>query len=353
VGIVLVIAGLGPLGAVIGLTVASLIAGIIGVLLMWTLYRSLPKLAVGKLKIMTVTKTMLNYGLPLSIASIIGNIQIQFYSFILPIFVRPGLVGNYGIANTFVVLITFFSTPITTVLFPAFSKLDPQKDQETLKNVFQFSIKYAAFFVEPVVFIVITLSQPGVSLLFPKYTAAPLFLALLATNYIYTAFGNQSASSLINGLGQTRFTLKLAVIQAVVGFPLSVILISRFGVIGLIITALVDGCPGLIVALWWIRKHYGVTVDWTSSVKILLSSATASALTYTIILIIPFGNLIKLIIGAIIFTVSLIIVSLLMKTISRSDVSNLRDMLTELGHFRRLFDFLLNILERLMDILKQ
>jgi O-antigen/teichoic acid export membrane protein len=350
---VLVIVGLGPLGAVIGMTTASLIAGLIGVLLMWTLYRSLRKPAHSKLEIMATIKTMLNYGLPLSISAIISSIQVQFYSFILPIFVRPDLIGNYGIASSFVVLITFFSTPVTTVLFPAFSKLDPQKDRETLKNVFQFSIKYASLFVVPVAFIVITLSQPGISVLFPKYTAAPLFLALLATNYLYTAFGVQSISPLINGQGQTRFYLILTIIPAAIGFPLSVILIPRFGVIGLIITALVDGCPGLIVALWWIRKHYGVTVDWASSVKILLSSATASAATYTIISIMPSSNLIKLIIGAIIFTVILVIVTLLTKAINRSDVNNMRDMLTELGPFQRLFNFLLNIIEKLMAALQR
>ena len=348
VTLVLVIAGLGPLGAVIGITTAALIACVIGAFLMWTLYRSLPKPSNSKLEIMANIKTMLNYGLPLSIATITYSLQIQFYSFILPIFVRPDLIGNYGIANTFVVLITFFTAPITTVLFPAFSKLDPQKDRETLKNVFQFSIKYASLFVVPAAFVVMTLSQPVISVLFPKYTAAPLFLALLAINYLYTAFGSQSISSFVNGQGQTRFYLKITLFQEAVGFPLAVILIPRLGVIGLIITALADGCPGLIVALWWIRKQYGVTVDWVSSVKIFLSSATASAATYTIISIMPFGNWIRLIIGAIIFTVVLVTVILLTKTISRSDVNNLRDMLTEFGLFRRLFNFLLTVIEKLM-----
>ena len=297
---------------------------------MWTLYKNLPKPAQNKPEIVTTIKTMLNYGLPLSITVIIYNIQIQFYSFILPIFVRPDLIGNYGIANTFVVLITFFTTPITTVLFPAFSKLDPQKDKETLKNVFQFSIKYASFFVVPVAFMVITLVQPGISVLFPKYSAAPLFLALLAINYLFTAFGSQSINSFVNGQGQTRFYLKLTLIQAAVGLPLGVILISRFGVIGLIVTSLADGVPGLIVALLWIKKQYGITVDWISSVKILLSSATASFTAYTIISIMPFSDWIKLTVGVIIFMVILIIVALVTKTIIKSDINNLRDMLSEL-----------------------
>lgn len=350
---VLVIAGLGPLGAVIGYQTALLIAGLIGVLLMWTLYRSLPKPAHRKMEIMATIKTLFNYGLPLSIANIISSFQGQFYIFILPIFVRPDLIGNYGMTSTFVALISFVSVPIVTMLLPAFSKLDPKKDREALQTAYQFSIKYASLFVVPVAAIVMTLSVQGISVLFPgKYSAAPLFLSLLAVSYLYTAFGSLSNGSLLLGQGQTKFNLKLTLISAAVGFPLGSVLISQFGVIGLIITNLTDGLPGTIILLRWIRKQYGVTVNWTSSAKILLSSATASAATYTIISIIPLGDWMKLIIGAIIFSVVLVMVTLLTRTIDRTDINNLRDMLTELGPFRGLFNFLLKIIEKLMTALQ-
>jgi O-antigen/teichoic acid export membrane protein len=350
---VLVIMGLGPLGAVIGFSIALLVAGLIGVIFMWTLYRSLPKPNHYKLEIMATVKTMLNYGLPMSLAVIISSFQNQFYSFILPIYVRPDLIGNYGIANTFVVLITFFAAPITTILFPAFSKLDPQKDRETLKNVFQFSIKYASLFVVPVAFIVIALSQPGISVLFPKYTAAPLFLALLAIGYLYSCFGNLSISNLINSQGQTKFYLKLTLITAAIGFPIGIVLISNFGVIGLIIATLTAVLPSYIIAIRWIKRQYGVAPDWVSSTKILLSSATAAAVTYTLVSLIPFGNWIKLIIGVAIFILVLVPIVLLTKTIDRSDISNLRGMLTELGSLRRIFNFLLNLIEKLMTALRR
>jgi O-antigen/teichoic acid export membrane protein len=207
--------------------------------------------------------------------------------------------------------------------------------------------------VVPVAFVVMALSEPGISVLFPKYTVAPLFLALLASNYLQAAFGGQSVGSFLNGQGKTRFTLKISLIQAAVGFPLGVILIPRFGVIGLIIATLVDGLPSLIVSLYWINKQYNITVDWVSSVKILLSSATASAATYAIISIMPFGNWIRLIIGAIIFVVVLVTVSSFTKTVDRSDVNNLREMLTALGPFQRLFNFLLNLIEKLMIALQR
>ena len=176
-----------------------IIAGLIGLALVWTQYKNLPKLNNVKLEIKAYTKTMLAYGTPLSLSTIISGFQSQYYVFLLPIFyvTNNSAIGNYGIASTFVVLIAFFATPITTMLFPAFSKLNPQKDKETLQNVYQFSIKYASLLVVPVAALVMCLAEPAVSTLFGKtYSTAPLFLALLAIIYIFTAFGSLSTGQL-------------------------------------------------------------------------------------------------------------------------------------------------------------
>jgi O-antigen/teichoic acid export membrane protein len=295
---------------------------------------------------------MLNYGLPLSIASIISTFQGQFYVFILPIFAAPDLMGNYGIASTFVVLITFFATPVSTMLFPAFSKLDPQKDRETLKNVFQFSVKYASLLVVPAATIVMTLSSPGISVLFPQYTEAPLFLALLTIQYyLYAALGNPSVRSLINGQGQTRFSLKLSIIDFAITFPLGILLISQFGILGIIVATLIAGAPSLIIALRWTNKHYGVTVDWSSSARILLSGAIASATTYALTMLIK-SNWVALFVGATAFLLIFTITIIYSHAINRSDISQIRESITALGPLGRIANLVLNIVERLMTALQ-
>lgn len=221
--------------------------------------------------------------------------------------------------------------------------MTPKKDKETLRDVFQFSVKYAALLVVPAVTIVMTLSQPAVSALFgDKYTTAPMFLALLAIGYLYSAFGSLSTSNLINGQGETKFNMKLTLLTAAIGFPLGFILIWQFGILGLITTNLVAGIPSLIIALHWIKKHYDVTVDWTSSAKILLSSVISAVITYTLTSQINFGSWAKLIIGIAIFLFTFLINILLMKAVNKTDIDNLRAMTSELGPIRRLFNHLLN-----------
>ena len=350
---ILVIMGLGIFGAVTGYTVTFLIAGLIGVLLMWTIYNSLPKPAAGRLEIVANIKTMLKYGLPLSISAILGGFLTQFYSILMAIYATDLLIGNYSVATNFAVLITFFATPITTMLLPAFSKLDPQKDQETLKNIYQFSVKYAALLVVPAAAVIMALAQPTVSTLFgDKYTSAPLFLALLAVSYLYSAFGSLSTGNLINSQGQTAFNLKLTLLTLAIGFPTGFILISQLGIIGLIITTLTAGIPSLIISLHWLRRHYGVTVDWASSAKILLSSATAGALTYALISQLFLNNWMRLIIGVTIFLFALVPAILLTRTIDKSDINDLREMLSALGPLSHLLDYLLDIIEKLMTALR-
>ncbi|PIX31912.1 hypothetical protein COZ60_01965, partial [Candidatus Bathyarchaeota archaeon CG_4_8_14_3_um_filter_42_8] len=348
----LVILGLGTFGAILGNTITFLIIGLASILILYlALYKKLHKLNDDRPKIVENIKTMFKYGLPLSISAIISGFLTQFYNFLIAIYATDLMIGNYSVATNFAVLITFFATPISTMLFPAFSKLDPQKEKETLRNVFQFSVKYAALLVVPVAAMIIALSQPAISTLFgDRYAEAPLFLALLAISYLYTAFGNLSTGNLMSSQGQTKFVLKLTMLTVAIGFPMGFVLISQFGIIGLIVTTLTAGIPSLIIGLRFIRKHYGVTVDWTSSAKILLSSATAAAITYALTSQIAFSSWIKLIIGATIFLFTFLTITLSTRTINTSDINNLKEMLSELGPLSHLLNFLLNIIEKLTTI---
>jgi len=351
----LVLLGFGTSGAVIGLIGATFLASLVGMVLLLTIYRTLPKPFSLKIEVRAYLKEMLSYGIPLSIAVIVASFMAQYYAFLLPIYYVSDntIIGNYGIAQTFIVLIGFVSTPITTMMFPAFSKLDYKKNKETLKHVYQFSVKYASLLVVPVVAMIMALAQPGVSILFgDTYSSAPLFLALLAIGYSYAAFGNLSTSNLINGQGHTKFILKTTILTACVGLPIGSVLVLNFGVIGLIVTSLIEGLPSLVISLYWIRKNYGVTVDWGSSAKILLSSIVAAALTFAVISAVAFNTWIELLLGLVVFVLSVAIALLLTRAISRDDINNLRLTVNGLGALGSIVGKILGFIEKIMNTLR-
>ncbi len=351
----LVILGLGTIGAVTGFSISILVAGITGILLVYTMYRSLPKSTDGKLPIIETIKTMLKYGFPISIGAIITGFLSQFYGYIMAIFVTENsLIGNYSVAQNFVVLITFFATPVTTMLLPAFSKLDYRKDAAVLKSVFQYSVKYAALIVVPVSVMIMALAQPAISTIFKAdYAQAPLFLALLSITYLFSALGNLSIGNLINSQGDTKYNLKLAILICVIGFPLSFILTSQFGIIGLIVTTIIVGVPSLLWSIVFIKKRYGVSLDWVASAKILLSSGIAGVLTYIVVSWVPFSSPIQLIIGVVAFVFIFLFAIIVTRTINRNDIANVREILGGLGPLRKPLTIILNLIEKLMPKPKQ
>jgi O-antigen/teichoic acid export membrane protein len=351
----LVLLGLGTFGAIIGFTFATFMAGLIGILLVFTIYKQLPNPDGKKLEIGSNIRTMSRYGLPLSIAAIIAGFMAQFYNFILYGYVsNDAVIGNYAIAQNFVVLITFFALPITTMLFPAFSKLDHNREKETLQSVFQISVKYASLLVVPFAAMIMVLAPSAISTLFAnRYAEAPLFLSLLAINYLYAALGNLSLGNLINGQGQTTFNLKVTVVTALIGFPLGFFLISNLGVLGLILTTIFVNVPGIVISLVFAKRRYSVTLDWRSSGKILLSSGGAAILTYAVIMrlnVLP--SLIQLIIGVVIFALTYLIAAILTGTFNSADINNLRQMVTALGPLSTILNVLLSVIEKLMSIFK-
>ncbi len=348
--IALVLLGLGTLGAVVGFSVSILVAGITGILLMYTMYASLPKPSDGKLALRETIKTMLKYGLPISVGAVLTGFLAQFYSIIMPIFVTDNsAIGNYSVATNFVVLISFFATPVTTMLLPAFSKLDFKKDKQDLKNIYQYSVKYAALIVVPVTMMVMSLAQPAISTIFDtSYAQAPLYLVLLSVAYLFSALGSLSTGNLINSQGDTKYNLKLSIISAAIGFPLSFVLVSQFGIIGLIVTAIIVSLPGLFLGLGFIKKHYGVSVDWASSAKILFSSGVAGALTYLAVSLLPFSSIIRLGIGVVVFVAAFLLVAVVTRTINRTDLGNIRIVAGGLGPLRKPLTIVLNLIEKLM-----
>jgi len=263
-------------------------------------------------------------------------------------------IGNYSVATNFVVLITFFAAPVTTMLLPAFSKLDYRKEGGALQNVFQYSVKYASLIVLPVTTMVMSLAQPAINILFgDQYPLAPLYLALLALVYFYSAFGNLSISNLINSQGDTKFNLYLAALTVAVGFPISWVLVSQFGIIGLIATSTIVTLPSMFWSIRFIKRRYGISIDWESSAKMLFCAAITGIVTYFFVSWLPFNSIVQLILGVVEFFAVFLLIVGLTRTLSSTDLENLRQMASGLGPLKKIINLVLALLEKFTPKPKQ
>jgi len=346
----LVFLGYGIMGAIQGLIVAQVTTGIIGIIIFYIAFlRDYSKKdALSKMDIKETLKTLLRYGLPLSVSAVIGGFLPQFYNTLLK---DTAALGNYQTAVNFTVIITFFTIPIATVLFPAFSKLKAEEEKKTLRVVFQSSVKYGALLTLPVSLMIMVLSEPLVfAVVGTEYTEAPFFLTLYSIIYLYAGLGSLSLGNFLNGQGKTQITMKLALLTLGLGSLLGWILIPQFGVVGLIATNLIAGFPSLFMCLWWIRKHFGATIDWESSAKIFLASGIAAVVTYLLLSQLNYNYWIELITGGVSFLGVYLVIAPLIRAVNKKDVRRLRKMLSGLGPLSYVFNIPLKIMEKLLEV---
>jgi stage V sporulation protein B len=361
----LVILGYGVLGATLGFTTGAAAGGLIGLAVFYlALLRPLTKKLAKdpgtppKNSTSKTLRTMLNYGVPLSIGSILTGILAQVYAFIVIPLTSETIYGNYVVAGNFTVLLTFITTPIATVLFPAFAKLDPQKEIELVKNVFASSVKYTSILVVPATMFLMSLSGPIVGALYgTKYVSAPFFLTIYVIGNLFVVLGSLSISGFLYGLGETRIVMIQSIATVAIGFPLGIALIPTFGVTGLIVASIVAGIPSMFWALYWIWKHYEAKADFPSSAKIFAASILAAIPAYLMATFLQkafvshatvrsYAPWIELALGLIVFLTIYVLGAPLIGAVSLSDINNLRTMFSSMSTISKIIDIPLKAAEK-------
>lgn len=347
-GPILIFLGYSVLGAVIGYTLSFIAAGIIGLATFYLLLiRPIRRKRTTKSSMTRALRTMLHFGVPLSIGSILGGVLAQIYAFMIIPLTSNAMYGNYVVSANFPVLLTSFTIPIATVLFPAFAKLDPHRENELIKNVFAASTKYTSILVAPATMVMMALSGPLIATLYgEKYVYAPFFLIISLVGTLIVVLGSISSVGLLSGLGETGMLMKQSIITIVIGIPLGLIMIPTFGILGLIIATTLAGVPSTSWILYWIWKHYGAKADFQSSSKILASSAIAATVAYPPTALLGNANWIKLIVGLALFLTVYMLGAPIIGAITVTDISNLRIMFSGLGAFSKIIDLPLKTAEK-------
>ena len=345
---VLVILGYGALGAMIGFILTSVVGCLISAVLLYTLiFKRIPRVTISKSDLSKTLKPLLRYGIPLALGGILAGLLIQFNSLLMASYIKDlSLIGNYKVSTNFSLLLAFFTVPINTVLFPAFSKLDPKKELEFVKTVFSSSIKYSALLLVPATMILIVLSTPIIGALYgDKWSFAPQFLALGILPNLLSCLGFFTVMNFASGLGDTKMVLKLTIIQLAVGVPIALILIPSAGINGMIIGLLISTVPGLFIYLYLAWKKYGVKIDYGSSAKIFLSSLLSAAVVYVFLTVLPLSNWIKLGLGLLLFLIIYLPSISLIGTLKQNDINNLRAMFHGLGIISKIIEIPLTLVE--------
>ena len=348
----LVYIGYGASGAIVGYVISILAAFAVEMgLLYFKIFRKLDCNKMNKSSLFESLKPLLHFGVPLAIGGLIGGITAQVYSFAMATFVDELMIGNYQIANNFAIALEFLTFPIITVLFPAFSKFNPQKERQDLKKVFAASVKYTSLLVVPASMALMVLSAPIIGTLYgDKWLYAPFFLFLSVTSGLLRLLGNLSMTSLLNGIGETKVVMKLSIITLATGVPAALFLIPRFGIPAYILVSMYANIPAMFVSISWIWKRYRIKLDYQNSAKIFLSSTLAATTTYLFLNVITAADWILFTTGCILFFIIYLIVTPLIGAVNQTDIDNLRLLFSNLTVISRPLELLLKLVEKTLKL---
>lgn len=354
---VLVYFGFGAMGVLIGYVASYLIASIVAVFLLYFgIFNKLSKGNGGrsnepKSDMRIILKPLLMYGVPLALSSLANGLLTQLYSSIMAFNVTDTLIANYRMALNFSVLLTFFTMPISTVLFPAFSKVNPGSEKGLIKTVFTSSVKYASLLLVPATIFVIMLSGPIVSVLYGnKWVFTPTYLALYSISQFTVIFGSISMKSLFTGVGETKLLMKLDILSLCIGVPLAFFVVPLYGIVGLIVVNIFAEIPEVSIGLYFAWKRYGVKADFGSSSRIFLAATIAAVVTFPFLFCFSLVDWLQLTISTLVFVATFLIGAPLVGAVNQTDVANLRSMFSGLGVISTLLEIPLSLMEKTLKI---
>jgi O-antigen/teichoic acid export membrane protein len=343
IGPTLVFLGFGVIGAAYGNSLPFIISGIIGTLAVFLHLRTLPASSISLSECM---KKIIRYSYPLFFSNFLAGSLRQFFKFILPFYVTASIIGNYTAAIGFNVLVNFFLTPLNTTDLPLLSKLKPKDPM--LEFVFQNLIKYKALIAFPISAAIIALSD-HLTLIFygETYNAAPLFLRLYMINYFLIGLGSQTTNRLLNSQKETKITFRRTIINLTLGLPLGILLIPRYGVVGLILTQMIAPMIGLIYSLWWVRNNYMISLDYNTILKTFISTSVGFICCLTLISLISINPWIEVFMGGSILMITYLTSILLTGALTKKNLQDIHSLLKKYEILSPLINPVFEILAKL------
>jgi hypothetical protein len=145
----------------------------------------------------------------------------------------------------------------------------------------------------------------------------------------------------------------LGLLTVAIGFPLSFVLVSQFGIIGLIVTTTIVGLPSLFLSLRFIKKKFDVGLDWGSSAKIVFSSGLTGLITYFAVSLMPFSSPVQLVLGIVVFVIAFLFLAVVTKTVKKADLENISGIANAMGPLRKPLAIIITLIGKLMNVLQR
>jgi O-antigen/teichoic acid export membrane protein len=343
----LVYIGYGVFGAILGELVPVLITGAFGLFFILLIYLKERPFS-GSLSLLDATKMIILYSSPLFFARVLSGIQPHVYTSLLAVAFDEVMTGNWNAVIRFSALLAFVTMPISTTLFPLFSKLENQIDE--LKFIYQNSVKFSTLFAYPIAVAIMVLSDQIAGVLLSDYEYASTFLRLYMLTFIWIGIGSNSNGALLNSHRMTRENFQITVIQSLITIPASFFVIPRYGVNGLIGLLFIGGFVANLFSMRIIWSSFNFCIDIISFIKLLASAVLTFLISQILVNRLSLNPWIEIFLGGAFSFLVYFIAIILLRVLDDTDIGYLCDISDSLGPLSAPLNFILEIIRKCIHL---
>ena len=247
-------------------TYSVLARGLVGLVAMYLLRPWKPKILFAR----SSFSHLIKFGLPYQVNTLLATVKDDGLTAVLGGILGGAGLGFLGWAQKWgQAPLRFFMDQVIKVTFPAFSRMQYEKDQ--LRSSLERSLFFISLLVFPSLFGLLALAPLLVEII-PKYIKwqpALIPLYLIGGNTVFAAVSTQ-LTNLLNATGRIKTTFKLMVMWTILSWLLIPFLAYRFGVNGAAFGYLLLGASS-VVAIIIVRRFLPFSFS-RSFLKPLLSS---------------------------------------------------------------------------------
>ncbi len=313
---VFVYCGLYAMGAVLGSAFGFIVSAITAVALykkyISPLFYSEDSLNLTFREEMKLLWMLIRFAVPVAITALsemaiydVGTLVIGFY-------MLSSDVGFYNAADPISRIPLVISLSVSTVLLPATAEAYALKNHKLLQEYVTDCLRYSILTVLPLCVLISVFSTPIITLLFGGvYTpgAEPLSILVIGMSF-YSIY--MICSSILQGTGNPRLPMIILLAGTALNVALNALLVSRTGIVGAAIGTTITTFILMIVIMYFVIKNTRISIPW----KNILLIITANIILTAVCILIPksiTGAVFGLIIGSIVYLISLVMLKVLTK----------------------------------------
>lgn len=352
---VLILLGLGVMGAVLAQVVGLLAASIFAVFTIYFLKLRSEGSGLANLKsFWKDVSAAIKFGIPSEVGSNVSNFAGQNYVvIIMGILTTTQIVGYFQTALALTALISVITGSLSLSLLAVFSTLSGRQGNTGLG--FFYVTKYLSYAVAPIIFFLVAAASSSIRLVFGRlYVPAAPLLALVSISYLPLVIGQPMFPAYFNGIGKTRFTLYAYLADAAAAFILAPALGVYFHQIGITLSLLGSNLTSGIAALYLARKYLGITIDYRTSLLTLVISAICAVPTYLISILSSNSSPFLVVLGTVVIQLIVffglyLVLAPAVGILKSDDIARLRSASGGIRYFSGIFTRVLDIESRFIS----